>query len=265
MIRQAELEDLPVDFVVIGFTTRPFYAGCRAAVTGPYSRAELPNILVRERPDCFLFLPQIPETFAYTLSACLATGLPIVAKALGALEERLENISRAHLLPADTDAKSVLDLIMAQQPAYQALMSTDSDTQTGATTQDEYLAHYLAPLSQPGEADWEGLAVTLREMDRVDAPADIPAPPIDELLDAALWQRTEEHQAELRRQVKHSALTLAQQEAHLQARAEEVAHLESVIHEFSDASRREEAHLKSEIAALQLSKERDVQHLQEEW
>ena len=264
VIRQAELEDLPVDFVIIGFTTRPFYAGCRAAVTGPYSRAELPNILVRERPDCFLFLPQIPETFAYTLSACLATGLPIVAKALGALEERLENISRAHLLPADTDAKSVLDLIMAQQPAYQALMSTDSDTQTGATTQDEYLAHYLAPLSQPGEVDWEGLAVTLREMDRVDAPADIPAPPIDELLDAALWQRTEEHQAELRRQVKHSALTLAQQEAHLQARAEEVAHLESVIHEFSDASRREEAHLKSEIAALQLSKERDVQHLQED-
>ena len=143
-------------------------------------------------------------------------------------------------------------------------MSTDSDTQTGATAQSEYLAHYLAPLSQPFEADWEGLTVILREMDRVDAPADIPAPPIDELLDAALWQRTEEHQAELRRQVKHSALTLAQQVAHLQATAEEVAHLESVIHEFSDASRREEAHLKSEIAALQLSKERDVQHLQGE-
>ena len=263
VIRQAELENRPVDFVIIGFTTRPFYAGCRAAVTGPYSRADLPNIFVRERPDCFLFLPQIPETYAYTLSACLATGLPIVAKALGALEERLENISRAHLLPADTDAQSVLNLIMAQQPAYQTLMSTDSDTQTGATAQSEYLAHYLAPLSQPFEADWEGLTVILREMDRVDAPADIPAPPIDELLDAALWQRTEEHQAELRRQVQHGAHTLAQQEAHLHARAEEVAHLESVISEVSEASRREEAHLKSEIAALQLSKERDVQHLQE--
>mgnify|MGYP007000170523 len=96
------------------------------------------------------------------------------------------------------------------------------------------------------------------------APRGVPAPPIEELLDAALVQRTDEHQTELRRQVKRSFHTLAQQKAHLQVRAEEAAHLESVIHEQRDASQREENHLKSEIAALQASKEHDVQHLQEQ-
>ena len=262
VIRLAESSELPVDFVVIGFTTRPLYNGCRAGVTGPYSRAELPHILVRERPDCFLFLPQIPETFSYTLSACLATGLPIVARSLGAFEERLENIARAHLLPADATAQATLDLIMAQQPAYDTVISTATETHTGDTPEDAYLLHYLAPLSPAIEADLEGLAGTLSEMDKADAPRGIPAPPIDELLDAALGQRTEEHQAELRRQVRHSAHIVAQQTAHLRAKDEEVAHLESVIHEVREASEREENHLKSEIAALQASKERDVQHLQ---
>ena len=264
VIRQAESRELPVDFVVIGFTTRPLYAGCRAAVTGPYSRADLPHILVRERPDCFLFLPQIPETFSYTLSACLATGLPIIARSLGAFEERLEHIARAHLLPADANAQAALDLIMAQQPAYESLIPAAVETHTGETPEDAYLAYYLAPLSEPIEADLESLAVTLSEMDKADAPGGIPAPPIEKLLDAALVQRTDEHQAELRRQVKHTLHTVAQQSAHLEVRAEEVAHLESVIHEFKDASQREEAHLKSEIVALQLSKERDVEHLQEQ-
>ena len=218
VIRLAESRELPVDFVVVGFTTRPLYNGCRAGVTGPYSRAELPNILVRERPDCFLFLPQIPETFSYTLSACLATGLPIVARSLGAFEERLENIARAHLLPADATAQATLDLIMAQQPAYETVISVAVETHTGDTPEDAYLAHYLAPLSPAIGADLEGLAVTLSEMDKADAPRGIPAPPLEELLDVALGQRTEEHQAELRRQVKHSAHTMAQQTADLRAR-----------------------------------------------
>ncbi len=264
VIRQAESRELPVDFVIIGFTTRPLFSGCRAAVTGPYSRVELPQILLRERPDCFLFLPQIPQTFSYALSACLATGLPIVARSLGAFEERLKNIARAHLLPADANAQATLDLIMAQQPAYGSVISTAVDTHTGETPEDTYVAHYLAPLSRAIEADLEGLAVTLSEMDKADAPRGIPAPPIDELLDAALGQRTEEHQAELRRQVKHNIHTVAQQTAHLDARAEEVAHLESVIHEFKDASQREETHLRSEIAALHRQTQEQHRQMQEQ-
>ena len=34
VIRQAELHELPVDFVVIGFTTRPLYAGCGPLLPG---------------------------------------------------------------------------------------------------------------------------------------------------------------------------------------------------------------------------------------
>ena len=42
-----------------------------------------------------LFFPaQVPETYAYTLSVALASGLPIVASALGALPERLAGVAR---------------------------------------------------------------------------------------------------------------------------------------------------------------------------
>jgi hypothetical protein len=76
------------------------------------------HILLRERPDCFVFLSQVPETYNYTLSACLATGLPIVALSMGAFAERLENVAQATLLPADTDATALIDTLLAQPRAY---------------------------------------------------------------------------------------------------------------------------------------------------
>ena len=41
-----------------------------------------------------LFAAQVPETFAYTLSVALQSGLPIVASALGAFPERLAGVAR---------------------------------------------------------------------------------------------------------------------------------------------------------------------------
>ena len=73
-------------------------------------------------------------------------------------------------------------------------------------------------------------------MDKADAPRGIPAPPIEELLDAALV-RALMSTGEPRRQVKQAS-TLWQRDSSLQVRAEQVAHLESVIHEVRDASQR---------------------------
>jgi len=44
---------------------------------------------MEEAPDVLLFAAQVPETYAYTLSVALESGVPIVASALGALPERL--------------------------------------------------------------------------------------------------------------------------------------------------------------------------------
>ena len=117
-IQHSEAAALPIDFAVIGTTFKPLPKTTRALVTGPYQNELLPSILLRERPDCFLFLSQVPETYSYTLSACLATGLPIVALSMGAFEERLEGVARATLLPADTAPTALIDTLLAQPRAY---------------------------------------------------------------------------------------------------------------------------------------------------
>ena len=263
VIRLAEARQLPLDFVVIGSTERPFYSGCPALVTGPYQRDALPGILLRERPDGFLFAPQIPETFSYALSACLATGLPIVATRFGAFEERLNSVPHAQLLPKDADAETVLDALTAQPHAYQVSRAVDTIPVLEVTSDAAYVERYLGGLAAAAP-DLEQLACVLGDIDKTDNPALRPPPPLEELLNAALDQQLGEAKAELRRHVMHAAHALAQREEHLAVRASEVQHLETVVSEFKEASRREEAHLKAEIRALQTSKEADVDHLKAE-
>ena len=58
-------------------------------VHGGYAEADLPALLARLQPDLVWFPAQWPETYSYTLSACLQAGLPVLAPDLGAFPERL--------------------------------------------------------------------------------------------------------------------------------------------------------------------------------
>jgi hypothetical protein len=58
-------------------------------VHGPYDDADLPQLLDWLQADVAWFPALWPETYSYTLSACLEKGLPIVAPTLGAFAERL--------------------------------------------------------------------------------------------------------------------------------------------------------------------------------
>jgi hypothetical protein len=82
---------LPLTFRVLGSTTEPVrqFPEVPLSIVGQYDDAELAQLLVAEKPDVILFAAQVPETYAYTLTVALASGLPIVAAALGALPERL--------------------------------------------------------------------------------------------------------------------------------------------------------------------------------
>jgi hypothetical protein len=46
----------------------------------------------------------VPETYSYTLSVALATGLPLVVSALGALPERVAGHPRVLVVPFDATA-----------------------------------------------------------------------------------------------------------------------------------------------------------------
>ena len=61
----------------------------------------------------FLFPAQVPETYSYTLSVALATGLPIVASALGALPERLAGRAARDAVPWDAPPAAWNDALLA--------------------------------------------------------------------------------------------------------------------------------------------------------
>ncbi len=99
--RDARDRGLPLVFRLLGSTTEPVPQAPDAPLTiyGQYVDAELPRLIAEEKPDVLLFAAQVPETYAYTLSVALDSGLPIVATALGAFTERLAGRPRTATVP----------------------------------------------------------------------------------------------------------------------------------------------------------------------
>jgi len=89
--KDAKERVLPLTFRVLGTTTEPVPQAPEAplSIFGQYDDAQLPWLLAAEKPDALFFPAQTPETYSYTLSVALASGVPIVASALGALAERI--------------------------------------------------------------------------------------------------------------------------------------------------------------------------------
>ncbi len=104
--RDARVRGLPLTFRVLGSTTEPVPLEPDVPLTiyGQYVDSELPRLIAAERPDVLLFAAQVPETYAYTLSVALQSGLPIVASALGAFPERLEGVPRSTIVPWNAPA-----------------------------------------------------------------------------------------------------------------------------------------------------------------
>ncbi len=78
-----------------------------------YQHADLPRLLARVAPDAALMLPNIAETFSYTLSELNAFGIPVIATKLGALGERIrDGVDGFHVPP---DAARIAELIAQLQ------------------------------------------------------------------------------------------------------------------------------------------------------
>jgi GT2 family glycosyltransferase/glycosyltransferase involved in cell wall biosynthesis len=98
---------LPLTFRVLGSTTEPVpqFPDAPLTIHGQYEEGELARLLAAEKADVIWFPAQVPETYSYTLSVALASGLPIVASALGALPERLAQHPRAATVPWNAPAR----------------------------------------------------------------------------------------------------------------------------------------------------------------
>jgi GT2 family glycosyltransferase/glycosyltransferase involved in cell wall biosynthesis len=80
---------------------------------GPYEDEQLAQLIERERADIIFFPAQWPETYSYTLSSSMRTGLPIAAPRLGAFPERLSDYPGATLLEWDTEPAAWNDVFIS--------------------------------------------------------------------------------------------------------------------------------------------------------
>ena len=106
----AERTNSPVTLRLIGHAAEPLPK--KLTATGSYETDALPRLIAMERPDVLWLPSQVPETFSFTLSAAIASGLPIVASDLGAFPERLQGVAKTSLLPFDSSPTAWHDALL---------------------------------------------------------------------------------------------------------------------------------------------------------
>lgn len=111
----AKLRDLPLYFRVIGFPDEEIVHEPAAPLSfyGSYDDARLPSLIALERADLIFFPALWPETYSYTLSYAMRSGLPIAAPRLGAFIERLADYQSAWLLDWKTSAECWNDFFVS--------------------------------------------------------------------------------------------------------------------------------------------------------
>jgi GT2 family glycosyltransferase len=105
---------LPLAFHLVGYAYRDLHRPPREflKIHGPYDDADLPKLLTQARPHLVWFPALWPETYSYTLSACLRLGLPVVVPDLGAFPERVAGRPWSWIRPWQQSAHAWNDFFM---------------------------------------------------------------------------------------------------------------------------------------------------------
>jgi len=102
-----------VNFSIIGnvfdHTLIPSYRNLYVA--GGYTRGNVLNKIHQSNPDMILLLSNWPETFSYTLSEAIASGVPVIATDAGALRERVSKEAVGFLVPVENPLPRLIELI----------------------------------------------------------------------------------------------------------------------------------------------------------
>lgn len=85
----------------------------RLTWTGRYDEGELETLIAEAQGSAILFASPIPETYSYTLTAAMRSGLPIVATEIGAFPERLAGYGDVLLVAADIGGGALVDALGA--------------------------------------------------------------------------------------------------------------------------------------------------------
>ena len=98
--------NLPLQFHLIGYAYKDMaeLPNNVFSIHGEYADSDLQQLILESRPHVIWFPAQWPETYSYTLSAALKSGIPIVVPNIGALAERLNQRPWSWLCPWDWSA-----------------------------------------------------------------------------------------------------------------------------------------------------------------
>lgn len=129
-------------FKLIGYSYRQLNA---VETTGPYKVEDLSALIEQHAVDIILFPAQWPETYSYTLSHALASGLPIIAPNLGAFPERLSGRASAalfdHMEPVTELYRQIGDFITGLETG-----TVSAPVFQGDQSQPEFYARDYLPL-----------------------------------------------------------------------------------------------------------------------
>ena len=125
-------------------TALPPLAARRIACTGAYHDAILPALIARHRPHVLWFPARWPETYSYTLSAAIGSGLPIVASRIGALPERLAGRPLTWLCDPEADTAEWLRVFAEVRAALAGKRKIPPASRSEAP--DQYAEAYAVPL-----------------------------------------------------------------------------------------------------------------------
>lgn len=97
---------------------------------GKYDRGELPELIRKNKIDLICILSLWPETYSYTATEAIASGVPIIAFDIGAIGERTKENNLGFVIPYTKDGKEVLGKVqeaLADKTAYKEKIKSISE------------------------------------------------------------------------------------------------------------------------------------------
>jgi GT2 family glycosyltransferase/glycosyltransferase involved in cell wall biosynthesis len=238
-----------IEFVLLGAGTngQAFGGYPNVRVIADYKQAELSQLLTEVSPQLALLTSNTAETFSYTLSELLMSGIPVLSTPVGALKNRITAGVNGLLVNADAEQVSNKILDLQQHPEeLQKLHQGALQTKHLTVEENKTAFNQLLKLSQVKLRSYqtEGLLM--------------PKPMVQEL------QTTQRVAEKLKQALNDSEVSLAEKSTwamqltehnqHLTKNIDlgrkQIEHLEAVIKSQSDAHHSETNHLKQEIGHI---------------
>ncbi|MCG8413895.1 MAG: hypothetical protein MI746_06710, partial [Pseudomonadales bacterium] len=132
----------PLKFTLIGYAYKKL--ANTVHTTGAYKDEIVRELLQQAKPDLIWFPCTWPETYSYTLSYALESGLPVACPNIGSFPERLHN--RPHTWIEDWDMDAEQWLAKLESIRHELMLQNESKAWLSQpNTQFSYRANYVHP------------------------------------------------------------------------------------------------------------------------